>query len=262
MARKVITFGEKYEEEQGHIGEEVILSFEHNEQSALLFYNLVSDAKINLSKIDVNRIIYAILSHSTTRVVECPKDLIAQIVRHVDKIEYRNKDFDELSSYIKLENMGNSEYVSKTSEERIDEIQKNIVEEAIQKGKIDDNMKTLEELRQLRKNYDLAIYFLEEGRKGLLTSENIERNKLIIKKLLEYYYENPEDISTKYYFPVKPINLETEKNRYRVVYDTLKSSNCTRAERAVNFILGMDNNRAEKQYFVIVSFFMEKIGKH
>ncbi len=251
IKKRIKCFGKEYEEAQGHMGEEVTLSFEHNEQSALAFYELVNNGEINLDRIDLNRMIYAILSHSTTRVVECPKDLIAQTVRHTDKIEYRNKDFDEVVSYIKPEKIRNRGYADKPSEERIDKIQKDIVREAIQKGKIDDNMEALEELKQLRKDYEAAIYFLEEGRKGLLTSENIERNKIIIIKLLEYYYANPDDISTKYYSPVTPINSQTEQDLHSV-YDTLRSRDCTRVEKVVNFILSMDNKAAEKQYLRLV----------
>lgn len=251
IKKRMKCFGEEYEKAQGHIGEDVTLSFEHNEQSALVFYELLNNGDINLDRVDVNKMIYAILAHSTTRVAECPKDLVAQAVRHTDKIEYRNKDFDEVASYIKSEKIRNRAYAEKTSKERIDEIKKNIVKEAIQKGKIDDNMESLEELKQLRKDYEAAIYFLKEGRKGLLTSENIERNKIIITKLLEYYYANPDDISTKYYSPVTPINSEAEEDLHSV-YDTLKSSDCTRLEKVVNFILSMDNRRAEKQYLRLV----------
>lgn len=251
IKKRMKCFGEEYEKAQGHIGEDVTLSFEHNEQSALVFYELLNNGDINLDRVDVNKMIYAILAHSTTRVAECPKDLVAQVVRHTDKIEYRNKDFDEVASYIKPEKIRNRAYAEKTSKERIDEIKKNIVKEAIQKGKIDDNMESLKELKQLRKDYEAAIYFLKEGRKGLLTSENIERNKIIITKLLEYYYANPDKISAKSYHPITPINCEVKEDLYSI-YDSKKNSHCTRIEKAINFILSMDNISAEKKYLRLV----------
>lgn len=252
IKKRIECFGQEYEEKQGHIEDNVTLSFEHNEQSALSFYNLLHNGEINLELIDINRMINIILSHSTTRVKECPEDLVAQVIRHTDKIEYRNKDFDELSKYIKPEKIRNKAYAEKTSEERIEEIKENIVKEAIEKGRIDGKMEALKELRQLRKDYESAIYFLENGRKGLLTSENIERNRAITLKLLEYYYANPDKISTKYFSPVTPLNPAIEE-KFHSVYDTLKSgSDITRIEKAVNFVLSMDNRRTEKEYLKLV----------
>ena len=246
-------FGEKYEEQQGHIiGNEVTLSFEHNEQSALIFYNLLHHAKINPDRVDEKKMIDAILSHSTTRVTECPKDLVSQVVRHTDKIEYRIMDFKELGKYIKIENLANKSYAKKTPEQKIEKIVKHIVKEAINKGKVDDNMMALEELRQFRKEYEDGIYFLEEGRKGLLTSENIERERVILSKLLEYYYDNPNEIHTKYFSKVTPINSKRE-GKIPYIYDVLESeNNMTRAEKAVNLVLSMDNQRIKKQYKQLV----------
>ena len=96
-------FGEKYEEEQGHTEDfEGRLSFEHNEQSAIEFSNIIENSKNDYSEVDTKKIINGILSHSITRVPEAPKDLIAQVVRQTDKIEYRNKDYDEIIPYVKF----------------------------------------------------------------------------------------------------------------------------------------------------------------
>jgi dGTP triphosphohydrolase len=251
IQKRIECFGEEYEEAQGHIGEDVTLSFEHNEQSALIFYDLMHDGEINLDIVDEKRIINAILAHSTTRVTEPPKDLIAQVIRHTDKIEYRNMDFNEIGKYIRQDNFRNKEYAERKSEERIDIIKENLIKEAIEKGRIDDNMETLEKLQEFRKDYEEAIYFLDEGRKGLLTSENVERNRIIVSKLLDYYYENPDEISTKYFSYVAPINLDVER-KIHSVYDNLKKDNITKVESVVNFILSLDDKRAEKKYLKLV----------
>lgn len=251
IQKRIKCFGMDYELEQGHIDDDVTLSFEHNEQSALIFYDLLRNGEINLANINSNRIITAILSHSTTRVPECPNDLIAQVVRHTDKIEYRNMDFDELGKFIKPAVFKNSDFAQKTSHSRIDEVVHNLVAEAIEKGKIDDHMEALEDLKQFRKNYENLIFFLDDGTKGLLTSENIVRNRLIVQKLLTYYYENPEQIHTKYYNKVTPINSSVAKPIHSI-YDTLPNEYATNAEKAINFILSMDNARIKRQYHKLV----------
>ncbi len=251
IEKRIKCFGMDYELEQGHIGDDVTLSFEHNEQSSLTFYDLLHNGEINLENIDSKRIITAILAHSTTRVPECPNDLIAQVIRHTDKIEYRNMDFDELGKFIKPDVFKNVDFASKTSSERIAEVVNNLVSEAIKKGKIDDHMDALKDLKQFRKNYENLIFFLDNGTKGLLTSENIVRNRLIVQKLLTYYYKNPEQIHTKYYNKVTPINSSIS-NSIHSVYDTLPNNSATNAEKSINFILSMDNARIKRQYHKLV----------
>lgn len=244
IKRRIECFGIEYEEAQGHIGEDVVLSFEHNEQSALTFYNLLKNSNINLELIDLPRIINAILSHSTTRVTKCPKDIVAQIVRQTDKIEYITMDYYELKDYIKpIKDI--------TIGENLQDVQKAIVQEAIEKGKINDDMNVMKGLRKFRKKYEETIFFLDEGKKGLLTSENIERNRVIISKLLEYYYQNTSKIYDKTIYRIKPINSNVEGN-IRAVYNSMLDVSLTRLERTINYILSMDNMRAEREYLRLV----------
>lgn len=251
IEKRIRVFGEDYEIEQGHIGKEVRLSFEHNEQSALLFYNLLKNSKINLDLVDMKRFITIILSHSTTRVKQCPEDLVAQVIRHADKIEYRNMDYEELKEYIKIDGWENVNYAQTNVSKRIEKIEQEVIQEALEKGKIDDNMKSLEELKKLRKKYENMVYFLDRGTKGLLTSDNIARNRVIVKKLLEYYYANLEKRYTKSYTIVKPININVQE-RIRSVYNILEEGDITRLEAAVNYVLGFDNKRAMIQYLMLV----------
>lgn len=252
IRKRIQCFGEVYEKEQGHMGQSVTLSFEHNEQSALLFYDLLHNGEINLECIDANRIIHMILSHSRKRVRKCPKDLVAQLVRNMDTIESRIMDFCEISEYIKLEQFENESYAQKSAKEKMDIIKEDLVKEAIEKGKIDDNMNAIRELTQFREDYKDAIYFLDvTGGKGLLTSENIERNRVIISKLLEYYYINSDEIHTKYYSTVTPLDLQVKEDIHSI-HDTLQSKDKTGAEKAVDFIVSMDNERARREYLRLV----------
>lgn len=256
IQKRIECFGLDYEMAQGHIGNDVTLSFEHNEQSALLFYDLLHSGNIDLSAINANKIIMAILSHSTTRVPECPNDLVAQVIRLADKIEYRNMDFEELGPFIKTEKFQNSAFTQKDSNERIDNVIHNLVEEALEKGKIDDNMSSLKTLKQFRKDYENLIFFLNDGTRGLLTSENMVRNRLIIQKLLDYYYQNPEQINpksipTKHYFKVTPINPAVKESVHSI-YDTEESKDSTNVEKVIHFIIGMDNKKIRSQYLKLV----------
>lgn len=252
IKKRIECFGEQYEEEQGHIGDEIILSFEHNEQSALIFYDLLNNSGINTKKVDVKKLINAILSHSTTRVTKCPKDLVAQMVRQGDKIEYRIMDYTEVGKYIRPDKFRNREYLDLTPKQLFKKIEEELIEEAIEKGEINDQMEALEGLKLFRKEYDDSIYFLEDGRKGLLTQENVERNRLIVSKLLRYYYDNVDKITfDKSIYPVKPINSNVEEKIYSV-YNGSANINPTKLEIVLKYVLSMDNKKAERQYLKLV----------
>lgn len=248
LEKRIEYFGLEYEVEQGHIGEEVTLSFEHNEQSSQIFYQLAQANQFDTSKVDVRRIINAILAHSTTRVQNCPEDLVAQIVRHTDKIEYRNTDFEEMRKYIVLVKEENQEFVKLSQEERINKVVEELAEEAIQVGKVNDNMVALEGLRSLRKEYEKGIHFLIDGQKGLLTGKNIERNRIIILRLLDYYYWHPEELKDKSYTYIYPIS-ESEETLRTVTYTKYKEE--TNLEKAVQYVLSLDNKRAKNAYLRI-----------
>lgn len=249
LKRRIECFGIEYEIEQGHIGEDVTLSFEHNEQSSLIFSKLAQINQFDTNKVEVERIIRAILAHSTTRVPNCPEDLVAQVVRHTDKIEYRNADFEEMEPYIILQKIENQQYAEIPQEERISEIILEVAKEAVQEGKVGDKMVALERLKKLRKEYEASIYFLVDGQRGLLTGKNIERNRLIILRLLDYYYAHPEKIPTKTYGAIHPIS-KTAQAVKTVVYTEQKEQ--TDLEKTIEYILSMDNKRAKDTYSKLV----------
>ena len=94
-------FGDSYEERQGHDEEyKGSISFEHNEQSAIIFQKIAARCGINPDLVDMNKIILGILSHSRNRYKDIPDDLIAQVVRQADKICYINYDYEELKNAI------------------------------------------------------------------------------------------------------------------------------------------------------------------
>ena len=258
---RVKYFGVEYEEQQGHTeGFKGKLSFEHNEQSAIEFLKIIEQNPEAFDKINIQKMVTGILAHSISRVPQVPNDLISQIVRQTDKIEYRNNDYDEIRKYI-LFKEGEEElqaYDKKSSGERINEIVEDIANEAIKKGRIDDDNEALKKCKQLRKKYEKIIYYVaEDGKRGLLTGENKERQQLIYKRLLEYYYRNPEKIPTKaltYTYPIKSENI----NKRVVSFDSTKSRESTSIQQIINYINTFTN---EKCYEMYIRLIRERIVK-
>lgn len=248
-------FGTEYEEEQGHTEEfEGQLSFEHNEQSALEIYEIIQMNPENYDKVDTTKIIVGILSHSISRVAKVPNDLIAQIVRQTDKIEYRNKDNEEIMEYIKYNDDEQDllEYQSLSSKQRIEQIITDIANEAIQKGIIDDENDAMKMCKRLRKKYENIIYFLDkEGKRGLLTGDNRERQQMICKKLLDYYYQHPEKIPTKAMTYNHPINKQKQKQRL-ISFDKTKQSEKTVAEMVIKYINTFTNKKCMDTYIRLI----------
>lgn len=255
IQKRVKYFGAEYEEQQGHTaGFKGKLSFEHNEQSAMEFWKIIEQNPKAFDKINTKKMITGILAHSISRVPEVPKDLISQIVRQTDKIEYRNRDYDEIRRYIVFKE-GEEQlraYDKKSSGERISEIVEDLANEAVKKGRIDDDNDSLNKCKRLRKKYENIIYFIgEDGKRGLLTGDNKERQQLIYKKLLEYYYRNPERIPTKsltYTYPIKSEN----KNKRVVSFDSTKSREDTLIQQVINYINTFTNEKCMQTYMRLI----------
>ena len=255
VEKRIKYFGEKYEEEQGHSENfSGKLSFEHNEQSALEFARILEESKENFDKVDINKIITAILSHSISRVPEVPNDLIAQIVRQADKVEYRNEDYEEIMQYIRYKEDERElyEYQSLSTDERIKRIIEDMAMEAVEKGRIDDENDALKKCKLLRKKYENVLYYLgEDGKRGLISGDNRERQQMICKRLLEYYYRHPEKIPTKsmvYNYPIK----ENKEKRRVVSFDKTQLQNDTVAEVAIRYVNSFTNEQCLKQYIKLV----------
>ncbi|MCI8353324.1 MAG: HD domain-containing protein [Clostridia bacterium] len=255
IQERVKCFGAEYEEQQGHTeGFKGKLSFEHNEQSAMEFMKIIEQNPEAFDKINTKKMITGILAHSISRVPEVPDDLVSQIVRQTDKIEYRNKDYDEIRKYIVFKE-GEEElqaYDKKTSGERISEIVEDIANEAVQKGRIDDDNEALKKCKQLRKKYESIVYFIaEDGKRGLLTGDNKERQQLIYRKLLEYYYNNPEKIPTKSLTYTYPIKSENQNERV-VSFDSTKSREDTLIQQVINYINTFTNKKCYETYMRLI----------
>ena len=255
VEKRIKYFGADYEEQQGHTKEfKGKLSFEHNEQSAIEFVKLIEQNREQFNKVNVKKMVTGILAHSISRVPEVPKDLIAQIVRQTDKIEYRNKDYDEIAKYIvfREDEIDLQNYSKKSSGERISKIIEDIANEAIKKGKIDDDNESLKQCKQLRRKYDNIVYFIgEDGKRELLKGDNRERQQLIYIKLLEYYYRNPERIPTKSLTDTNPINKE-KKNERVISFDLTRLEDETLVEQVIVYINTFTNVKCINTYLRLV----------
>ncbi len=248
-------FGNEYEEEQGHTDYfKGKLSFEHNEQSAIEFAKIIERNIEEFDQIDTKKIIQGILSHSITRVSVVPDDLMAQIVRQTDKIEYRNYDYNEVMEYVKF-NEGEEDliqYQSMSVQERIEKIIEDIANEAVEEGRINDNNRALEMCKKLRKKYENVIYFIEEdGKRDLLTGDNRERQQMIYKKLLEYYYQHPEKIPTKTMVYNNPLNSKKERQRV-ISFDKTQNPSDTLGENVVGYVNTFTNKKCFDTYIRLV----------
>lgn len=246
-------FGEEYEEKQGHVeGFEGKLSFEHNEQSATEFYKIVDNEEF--SRVDRKKIIDGILAHSISRVPELPEDLIAQIIRQTDKIEYINNDLEEFKMLLK-ESPGAEEMVNlhnSTLEQRIENSIQSMVREAIETGRIDDNNEALSKLKNLRQKHKNIIYFLDkDGKRNLLKGDNKERQQAIYEKIIKFYYQNPERIPIKSRALTNPINTSNSKEA-TISFDKRDTNDETLPELVIRYVNTFTNKKCINKYYSLV----------
>lgn len=164
-------FGHEYEARQGHVGAYANrrLSFEHNELSAILLSQIISEEGIDISDDEKASLILGVLGHSTSRTpFELLKgDIIAQIVRVADKVEYINSDYDEIAGLVKIDtealNEEQVEYLRKPLSQRIAETNQGLVSEAFSEGIIYEKNPTMRGLSKIRKNYDSLVFLYDGG---------------------------------------------------------------------------------------------------
>lgn len=255
LERRKEVFGEEYEETQGHTDDFCgSLSFEHNEQSVIEFCNILEANPNEFDKINKEKIIKGILSHTISRVPQVPDEIIAQIARQADKVEYRNADSDEVIKYMKFTDKEQDllEYSKMPLEERINKIINDMANEAIEKGEIPDDNDSLRQCKKLRRKYENVIYFLDtDGKRSLLTGENRERQQMIYKKLLEYYYQHPEEIPARAVSYSNPINKEKE-NKIVIAFDKETMLDTTIPELVISYMNTYTNDKCMKQYIRLV----------
>ena len=248
-------FGEEYEENQGHTdGFEGRLSFEHNEQSAIEFNNIFDDEEFD--RVDKKRIIDGILSHSISRVPEIPNDLVAQIIRQTDKIEYINSDLEEFRGFFEI-NPNDQEMVyfeQSNLSQRIENSIESMVKEAVEKGRIDDDNKALKKIKGLRAKHKDMIYFLsEDGKRNLLKGDNKERQQAIYEKILNFYYQHPERIPTKSWALANPINKKKKKKgEGTVTFNKKEITDETLPEVVIKYVNTFTNKKCMDVYLRLV----------
>ncbi len=259
-------FGDSYEERQGHDEEYTgSISFEHNEQSAIILQKIVARCGINPDLVDMNKIILGILSHSRNRYKDIPDDLIAQIVRQADKICYINYDYEELKNAIDFRKIplvpDVKEYLRKSLSRRIKDVEGMIEEEIVKKGQICDSGPAMSFLKRVEGLYkEPTVYQLGvDGTNRLLKGENCERVEIIIKKLLEYFWEHPENIPQRRYVELKRNANFTDKS-YTSLYDlkvaTFRGEEWfkdAKAQKVISFVISLTNEDAYSLYYDLVN---------
>lgn len=254
IQKRIKIFGEEYELRQGHTKNfKGAISFEHNEKSAEIAYNIIQESGINTKYVNVNRIINGILCHSTSRVKEkdVPKDLVIQTVRQDDKIEYINNDYEETKPYINIDAIEEKDirqFIQKPKKQRINEITEEIVKYAIETGKIDCKISNIKTMRNFGKIHGKIISVLDEdGKGGLVIDENVERITIMIRKVLNYYITHIQETQEEKMRMVHPINEASPEKGQKII---LKPQNVdeTDIEKLITFICHMDDNQLNQTY--------------
>ena len=66
------------------------------------------------------------------------------------------------------------------------------------KGEITDNMRSMDMARLCAEFKDDAIFYIpDDGKRGLITGNNVERQEVVLDKLLQYYVDHPDKIPTE-----------------------------------------------------------------
>lgn len=250
-------FGVDYEKAQGHNKSyKGRISFEHNEQSANLFYDIVQRNHISETLVDYKKIIWGILGHSVSRVdiSILPADLSVRAIRMADKIEYINRDYEELrSSLSEPKKTEIVDFLKYSYEDRVKKVVKDVVDESFKYGTIDEEMDSMQILNGLKEISNNCVLFVDEfGKRGLVKDENVERLKLITLKLAQYFYthKSPEldrDISWEF----QPINPKKRVYKLKGYRSSLKYDEC-RAEKVIRFVSSMENARCHEIYKKLV----------
>ena len=254
IRKRIKIFGEEYELRQGHtIGFKGAVSFEHNEKSAEIAYNIIQESGINTKSVNVNRIIKGIICHSTSRVKEkdVPKDLVIQTVRQDDKREYINNDYEETKPYINIEAIEDKnvrQFMQKPKEQRINESTEEIIKYGIETGNIDCKINNIKTMRDFGKIHGKVISVIDEdGKGGLVIDENVERITLMIRKVLNYYISHVEETQEEKMRMVHPINEKSPEKGKKIILKP-QSQDETDLEKIITFICHMDDNQLEQTY--------------
>ena len=249
----------------------------------------VADRLLDGSKsIEKKEMLTTILAHSRSRFPSIPKDFIAQIVRQADKVEYMNYDFEEYSDMgcfplerteenqaeyenfmqvvaERAERFGLTveevlEYLKMSGEERRTRLEDDMIAEAIigiegkdAKGMIDDQMSSMDRAKICAEFKDDTLFYTDEdGKRGLITGNNVERQEVILDRLLQYYVEHVEEIPhEKVYAALKKINPNEQQigdNEEVVAYDPEKVTRENAYEYLKVYLSSLTNDECERLY--------------
>ena len=248
--------------------------------------------------ISLTRGIQTILAHSRSRHPSIPKDFIAQVVRQADKVEYMNYDFEEYAEmgcfpiertpenaeqneqfmriveqraadkHISVQEV--LDYFNLSGEERRRILEDDMIEEAFvgingkpPKGRIDDKMAAMEKAKICAEfKDDTLFYTAEDGKRGLITGNNVERQEVILDRLVQYYIEHPEQI------PQSSVNISISKlnpNEVQVQdgetvtsYDPTNVQHENTYEYLKTFLSSITNDECERIYQQLVRERIEK----
>ena len=90
-----------------------------------------------------------------------------------------------------------------------------------------------------------------DGKRSLLTGDNRERQQMIYKRLLEYYYSHPEKIPTKVLTYNNPIDKDKENKRV-LAFDRTNMEDITNVELAISYVNTYTNVKCMAQYMRLV----------
>ena len=163
LREHAICLPEIYEDRQGHTSSTTSFSYEHNELSALLLYQIAQKENLNFSKQELDRLLLGVLCHSTSRtdLEMIQDDIVAQFVRVADKIEYIYSDWAEVRSLIRVDSDVEDDIaraLNKTRGEIIAQTVDDLVKEAYRKGYISEKHTTMRRLGRMRDLYKDIIY--------------------------------------------------------------------------------------------------------
>lgn len=256
--------------------------------------NLSPEIVSALKELDEIKFMTAILAHSRSRFPGIPEDYLAQAVRQADKVEYMNYDFEEYQTmgfFPMEENEENInqhesfmalvkeraeaeeidltemyEYMKLSGYDRRMNLEDEMVKEAVEgldghapKGRIDDNMAAMKKAKICAKFKDDALFYLaEDGKRGLITGNNVERQEVILDRLLQFYVDHPDRV------PNTPVQTSiTKLNRFEhgdliqngEEVTSFNPENIVRNnnyERLKTYLSTLTNEQVEKQYQQLV----------
>lgn len=293
MREHTICLPEIYEDRQGHTSSTTSFSFEHNELSALLLYQIIQQENLDFSKEEIEKLLLGVLCHSTSRtdIGMIQDDIVAQFVRVADKIEYINADWDEVSTLINVDTDIEDEialYLTKKRGERISKTVDDLVNEAFRKGYISEKHTTMRRLSRMRDIYKDIIY-LYNGDYSVKALDKLINLSDKPEKLDEYYSRHevveklyPREFVGKTLRDVKRLTIldelleksdnPLELDKYYSTHEGLEELyprkfvetvlRGTKSELSPRKRMEIDQYRKDKETYALVSTVIDEIDRH